>query len=206
MRFRHSTAAAVCVLTAGLAAAGCESGSSGGAAATPAANASSSAQAGSTASTAASSPGTQAGATRGTCQPGNLSFALGAKTKARGSQSQTTQAVDLTNKGSSACTMNGFPGVNLVGVAKGQQDYSWPLARHSGSHSKVRLQPGRTAHFDVTYVPTSSGNIDSITVTTMVITPPDDVTHAELAWAPFVLLQDGATHPGTYISPVVPGS
>lgn len=208
MRFGNSTAAAVCVLAAGLAVGGCEagssSGSSGGPALTPAANASSSPQAGSASSAVASPPGTQAGPARGTCQPGNLSFALGARTS--GSRSQTTQTVDLTNRGSSACTLDGFPGVDLVGVARGQQNYRWPLARRSRRYSKVRLQPGGTAHFDVIYLPTTSGNINSITVTKMVITPPKDDTQAELAWGPFVQLQDGARHPGTYISPIVSGS
>ena len=209
MRFRNSTAAAVCVIAAGLALGGCESGSSGGssggAAATPAANVGSSAQPGSASSATASAPGTQAGVAGGTCQPGNLSFALGARTKT-GSQSQTKQVVELTNKGSSACTMDGFPGVDLVGVARGKQNYRWSLARQSGRYSKVRLKHGRTAHFDVIYLPTSSGNIDNITVIKMVITPPKDTTQAELTWSPFVLLQDKAAHPGTYISPIVPGS
>jgi len=40
----------------------------------------------------------------------------------------------------------------------------------------------------------------------LVITPPNDSTHAELTWHQPVLLQDGATHPGTYISPVLPGA
>jgi hypothetical protein len=223
MRFRNSTAAAVCVLAAGLALGGCETGSSGGSVATPAANASLSAPAGGASSAAASSPGaqagaasspgtqpgaagTQAGAAHGTCQPGNLSFALGAQAKAPGSRSQTRQTVDLTNKGSSACTMNGFPGVDLVGVARGKQNYSWSLARRPGRHSKVRLKPGGTAHFNVIYLPSSSGNINNLTVTKMVITPPNAFTQAELAWSPFVLLQDGATHPGTYMSPIVSGS
>ena len=114
--------------------------------------------------------------------------------------------MDLTNKGSSACTMDGFPGVDLVGVARGKQNYSWSLARLPGRHSKVRLKPGGTAHFEVVYLPTSSGNINNITVTKMVITPPNDYTQAEVTWSPFVLLQDKATHPGTYISPIVSGS
>jgi hypothetical protein len=205
MRFRNATVAAACVLAAGLAIGGYEASRSSGPASGPAANASPSVPAGS-ASPAAASSGTHTGAAHGTCQPGNLTFALGAKTKASGSQSQTTQAVDLTNKGSSACTMDGFPGVDLVGVARGQQHYSWSLARRSGAHSKVRLRPGGTAHFDVTYLPISPGNINSITVTKMVITPPNGGTRAELTWSPFMLLQDKATHAGTYISPIVPGS
>ncbi len=34
----------------------------------------------------------------------------------------------------------------------------------------------------------------------------NDDTQAGLAWGPFVQLQDGARHPGTYISPIMPGS
>jgi len=210
MRFRKSTAAVACVLAAGLAVGGYEfarhSGSSGG----PAANASPSVRAGIGSSAAAASTGTragtQAGAAHGTCQPGDLSFALGAKTTSSGSQSQATQVVELTNKGSSACSLDGFPGVDLIGVARGQQNYRWSLARQSGGHSKVRLRPGGTAHFDVTYLPIASGNINGITVTKMMIRPPNDDTQAELTWSPFVLLQDKAAHPGTYISPIVPGS
>jgi Protein of unknown function (DUF4232) len=102
--------------------------------------------------------------------------------------------------------MNGFPGVDLVGVARGKQGYSWSLARRSGRHSEVRLKPGGTAHFNVTYLPTSSGNIGNMTVTKMVITPPNALTQAGLTWSPFVLLQDGATRSGTNISPIVSGS
>jgi len=39
-----------------------------------------------------------------------------------------------------------------------------------------------------------------------VITPPNDYTQAELTWNQAVVLQDAATHPGTYIMPVVSGS
>ena len=91
-------------------------------------------------------------------------------------------------------------------MARGQQHYSWSLARRSGDYSKARLRPGGAAHFDVTYLPVASGNINSITVTKMMITPPGDDTQAGLTWSPFVLLQDGATHPGTYVSPIVSGS
>jgi hypothetical protein len=114
--------------------------------------------------------------------------------------------VDLTNKGSSACTMDGFPGVDLVGVVNGQQNYTWPLARSSASYSEVTLQPGGTAHFDLTYLVGASGNSGNITVAKMVVTPPNAYSQAEVAWSQLVILQDGATHPGTYITPVVSGS
>jgi hypothetical protein len=49
--------------------------------------------------------------------------------------------VDLTNTGSSACTLAGFPGVNLVGAADGKQDFTWSLVRQSARYRMV-THPG----------------------------------------------------------------
>jgi hypothetical protein len=205
MRFRTSTTTALCVLAAGLAVGGCTSSSSSSASGTPATSAST--QTGAATSTAtstpASSPSTQAAGSGGACQAQNLSFALGAKT---GTSGQSTQAVVLTNKGSAACTMTGFPGVDLVGAANGQQNYSWPLERQTVSYSRVTLPPGGTAHFNLIYLPSTPGDGTDITVAKMVITPPNTYTQAQLTWNQSVLLQDAATHPGTYISPVASGA
>lgn len=208
MRFRTSMSVTLCVFAVGLGVAGC---SPGGSSSTSSGSATdSSTNSGS--STPATAQQSQAAASGGLCQPANLSITLGAKT---GGTSQTTQVVDLTNKGSSACTMQGFPGVNLVGVANGQQNYTWPLTRSSASYasesnqgiSKVTLQPGGTAHFDLRYLPGAPGdNNKLINVDKMVITPPNDYSHAEVTWQQDVVLQDAATHPGTYIMPVVSGS
>jgi hypothetical protein len=206
MQFRTSTAAAL-VLAAGLTVGGCAStgshGPSGGAATAPAANTDSNTQAAGATSTATSS---QAAGTSGSCQAANLSFALGAKSGGAGQASQTTQAVDLTNKGSSACTMDGFPGVDLVGAANGQQNFSWSLQRLSASYAQVTLQPGGTAHFNLVYQPSASGDAGDITVDKLVLTPPNSFTQADVTWNQSVLLQDGATHPATYITPVVSGA
>jgi len=133
-----------------------------------------------------------------------LSFALGAKTGAAGQQ--TTQVVDMTNKASSACTMRGFPGVDLVGTANGQQNYSWPLERSSAKYSQVTLQPGGSAHFNLTYLPFAAGGGSDIVVAKLVLTPPNTFTQAHVTWNQKVLLQDGATHPGTFIGPVTAGA
>jgi hypothetical protein len=114
-------------------------------------------------------------------------------------------APPLTNKGSSACTLDGFPGVNLTGIANGQQNFTWSLVRQSVSYSVVTLQPGGTAHFGLIYLPGTSASTD-ITVNRLVMTPPNDYAQAELTWNQSVVLQDAATHPGTYITPVVAGS
>jgi Domain of unknown function (DUF4232) len=203
MRFRASTGIAVSIAAAGLAVAGCTSGNSGSpsgaSSGSPAASTGSSA----TASGPSASPSAQAAGGGSTCQPASLSFALGARS---GSSTQRTQTVDLSNKGSSACTLAGFPGVDLVGAAQGQQNFTWSLTRQSASYSTVTLTPGATAHFSVVYLPGTAGGSGSMSVFKMVITPPNDFTQAEVTWSQAVVLQDGATHPGTYITPVVPGS
>ena len=204
MRFRTSTAAAAGVLAAGLAIAGCSSSGSTTSSAGAGSTATSTVTATATAvSTPPSSPSVQAAGTGHLCQVADLQLTLGAKS---GSASQTTQAVVLTNQGSAACTMNGFPGVDLVGAANGKQDYSWSLVRQSASYSRVTVAPGGTAHFNLIYLPDVAGDGIDFKVTTLVITPPNTFSHVNLTWKQAVLLQDGATHPGTYISPVVSGS
>jgi hypothetical protein len=203
------------VFAAGLAIAGCSSSGSSGSSATAGSTATATSTAGSAVTatatatpTAASTPASastsvQAAGAGRSCQVANLRLALGAKS---GSSSQMTQAVDLTNKGPAACTMNGFPGVDLVGAANGKPDYTWSLQRQSASYSRVTVAPGGTAHFNLIYLPNVAGDGTDFKVTTLLITPPNTFSHAGLAWPQAVLLQDGATHPGTYISPVVSGS
>lgn len=101
--------------------------------------------------------------------------------------------------------MAGFPGVDLVGAANGKQDYTWSLVRSSARYSTVTVRPGASAHFDLTYLPGVAGDGTNITVVKMIITPPNAYTQAELTWNQSVLLQDGATHPGTYLTPVMSG-
>jgi hypothetical protein len=207
MKVYPVTATALTLAAAGFIVAGCSTSSSSPAATsattqvTSSAAASSTAQAGSaTAAPSASQPAQAAGSA--TCQTGSLGYALGAAT---GTSSQRTQIVDLTNKGSSACTLEGFPGVNLTGTANGQANYSWSLVRQSARYSAVTLQPGGTAHFGLVYLPGTSASTD-IAVSTLVMTPPNDYSHTELTWNQSVVLQDAATRPGTYVTPVVAGS
>jgi hypothetical protein len=204
----------LCAFAVGLGAAACSpsdpGSSSAAASATSATNPGSTGQAG----TASAAPQSQAATRVSRCQPANLSFTLGAKVGAT-STTQPAQVVDMTNKGASACTMEGFPGVNLVGASGGQENYTWPVTRASASYAsqsqqgiaEVTLRPGQTAHFELRYLPGVTGDGNRlINVTRMVITPPNDYTQAELTWHQDVVLQDAATHPGTYLMPVVSGS
>lgn len=205
MKSHHIAAVATGLAAAGLAVAGCSPSSSTAASSTVTASPGSSTAAPGSATRAAqsASPASsrQAPAGGATCQAAQLSYTLGALT----GTSQRTQVVDLTNKGSAACTLQGFPGVDLHGAANGQQDFTWSLVRQSAAYSAVTLAPGQTGHFSLIYLPGTSASTD-MTVVKLVITPPNAYTQAELTWNQSVVLQDGATHPGTYITPVVAGS
>jgi hypothetical protein len=209
LRAPLTTAAAACAIGAALLAGGCRSAASTGPAASSVESTqSSSADTAGAPSAPASSGGNASGSGSGgsaagtACQASNLTFALGATSGA----GQITQPVNMTNSGSAACTMDGFPGVDLVGVANGQENYTWPLVRSSASYAKVTLQPGATAHFDLLYLPAGSGTSTAMTVLKLELTPPNTFTQAQVTWNRSVLLQDGATHPGTYITPVVAGA
>ncbi|GHJ39788.1 hypothetical protein Sm713_53970 [Streptomyces sp. TS71-3] len=105
----------------------------------------------------------------------------------------------MTNNGSGACTMNGYPGVDLVGGGK-----TWSLSRQTSvSPHAVTVKPGGSTSFTITYLPFTEGSGQKLDVKTVVVTPPNETTSAKVAWdfQP-VLLQDGATHPGTFVGPV----
>jgi hypothetical protein len=148
------------------------------------------------------------------CLPVNLHFALGNSSQ-RG-QNQWAQAVDMTNHSSATCTMDGVPGVDLLGDTDSQQSYDWTLVASSANGAKVTLRPGATAHFDLVYLSgdLASGGADEnvIAVHRMVITTPgqpdkgDATIQGSLDWAQSVVLQDAASHPGTYVMPVASGA
>lgn len=138
-----------------------------------------------------------------TCQVSKLRYSLGVR---RGNPGQRIQVVKLTNKGRSTCSLRGYPGVDLIGTVPDKKDFRWSLARQKAHYWTVTLKPGRTAHFDLIYLPAEPGDGADIQVTKIEITPPNDCRHGTLRWHRSVLLQEGATHPGTYISPVWPGA
>jgi hypothetical protein len=138
-----------------------------------------------------------------TCAEAQLRYSFGGR---YGNPTQRIQVIKLTNKGSSACTLRGFPGVELIGTVLKTKNYRWPLVQQRAHYSTVTLRPGRTAHFNLIYLPFAAGDGNPIAVREIVIIPPNDSRHATLTWHQQVLLQDAATHPGTYNSPVVPAA
>ncbi|MFJ8312366.1 MULTISPECIES: DUF4232 domain-containing protein [unclassified Streptomyces] len=215
---RTAPVAAIAVLTAGLALTACGGSGSGKVAGsdTPSSTGSGSTgtAAGSTGadggrSMAPSGGGTGGGTNAGTdtgadhggnhCSTAQLAFGVSPSSGARSDGSQGTVTVTLTNKGTKSCAMKGYPEVDLVGGAT-----RWPLTRGTAeSPSTVTVRPGATTTFNIFYLPFTKGGGQEFQPKSIVITPPNETHSHTLPWTySSVLLQDGATHPGTYISPV----
>jgi hypothetical protein len=111
------------------------------------------------------------------------------------SNQQQTAGIAVHNRSGHTCLAGGFPGVDLNGGS-----VTWSLARKSAHYSPIALHPGDTTDFKITFQPEPQGTWTPKTVT---VTPPNETTSATLAW-PWgpVLLQDGATHPVTYVGPI----
>ncbi|MGV9555299.1 DUF4232 domain-containing protein [Streptomyces sp. NPDC003401] len=157
-----------------------------------------------TAATAA--PASAAAPTR--CHTADLKagFALGDDAKPQmGQTGEQTQAyVWFTNRSERTCTLSGFAGVDMVGAQK--TDGTWSLARSSQKPVKITLGQGDTVDFGITLLPVaaSTPQAEKFVPSKFLVTPPNETEHFTLTW-PFggqILKQDGATHPGTYLSPV----
>ncbi|MER6433364.1 DUF4232 domain-containing protein [Streptomyces sp900105245] len=128
------------------------------------------------------------------CRTRDLTFEMGGVIAG----DQQSFPVVLTNKGTTACTMRGFPGVDLRSASG-----SWSLARSGSTPRTVTLAPGKTAEFTVTYAPWEEGDGEEFKAHSLVVTPPGETTSKTLAWpGDSVLRQDAATSPGTYVGPV----
>jgi Protein of unknown function (DUF4232) len=154
---------------------------------------------GSSDSSEASSTGSGTSAESERCHTAGLSFSVAPGSGAQEVGSAGAVVIKMTNKGSSTCTMNGYPGVDLVGGGK-----TWSLSRQTSvTPHAVTVKPGGSTSFTITYLPFTAGSGQKLDVKTVVVTPPNETTSAKVAWdfQP-VLLQDGATHPGTFVGPV----
>lgn len=197
---RPAAAAAMAAVAAMVGAAGCGSAGHGAASSAPPTVTASPASDASAATTApATAPAAAAG---GRCHTAGLSVTLGAPQGQPGQQ--RTVGVVFTNTSGASCTMHGYPGVNLVQTASDQ----WSLVRQVAPVGTVTLAPGASAHATLTFYQWSATvpNVKFVPAQVLV-TPPDETTHATIGWLPGVIVvrQDGATHPLTYIGPVVAG-
>ncbi|WP_063713027.1 DUF4232 domain-containing protein [Nocardia jiangxiensis] len=107
--------------------------------------------------------------------------------------------VVLTNK-AAACTVQGFPGVDLTGPKDPTFGATYSLPRQAVSAQPLTVQPRNAVVAILTYQP------GDWVPTTLVVTPPDTITQLRVPWPSGVGVarQDGATHPGTYIGSLSP--
>ncbi|MEV6006104.1 DUF4232 domain-containing protein [Streptomyces sp. NPDC051976] len=111
-----------------------------------------------------------------TCLTAHLGFGYGPDSGAQSVGSPGAVVIKLTNKGTSTCVMDGFPGVDLhtnYGVIS--------VPRTKRAHHQVTLKPGASTLFDLNYMPNSSGGT-GVKVSTMVITPPNETHSHSMPW------------------------
>jgi len=121
-----------------------------------------------------------------------------------GEEPQVSFEVVLTNTAPEACTLQGYPGVDLVGPDNPTWGPTFSLPRQDGDPQPVTLAPGASAGSLVRFLPEQGGGWVPDTI---VVTPPDSTTQLEVPWITggiAVFRQDGATHPGSYIAPLEP--
>lgn len=142
---------------------------------------------------------------QGWCGTESLSLSTGEFTSTE-SVSQDQLELILTNTSQQSCTLQGYPGVDLVGADVPTLGPVFSVPRAAGSPQPFTLAPGASATSALTVLAPSLPE-DFWLPTSIVVTPPDATTQLEVPWiSPYfaVLRQDAATHPGTYVGPLEP--
>jgi hypothetical protein len=138
------------------------------------------------------------------CGADFLSLSTGALT-ATEYVGQSQLPVVLTNVSQQSCTLQGYPGVDLVGPEDPMWGSVYSLPRQNGDPQPLILQPGASATSILTFG--EPPGPDRWVPTSIVVTPPDAVSQLQVPWIPgdiAVQRQDGATHPATFIGPLQP--
>jgi hypothetical protein len=111
----------------------------------------------------------------------------------------------FVNTGTAACRMTGFPGVDLLGPPDPTFGPKYQVPRASAAVSAVTVAPGSSAHAVLHFL-TPQGGTRWIPAR-ISVTPPGATRQLASAWPGIaVLRQDAATHPGTYVGPVLAGA
>jgi hypothetical protein len=148
------------------------------------------------------SPTASANAPR--CATTSLDVALGDIKQTVNTQYQVP--IIFTNVSAQPCSLLGFPGTDFG--AAGAQPVS--LVRTPAKPIRVSLIPGARAHAVLTFLTGPDPTCDAggpWIPSTLTVTPPDDTTSVQIPWPGGSVddCQTGATHPGSFIGPVLAG-
>lgn len=127
-------------------------------------------------------------------------------TSAPGSPGDATQIhfdVIVTNTSSQSCSVQGYPGVDLIGPDDPMWGPDYQLPQQVGDPQPITLAPGAAAASRLTFLPDPNGWVP----TTIAVVLPNAPGRLEIPWIAGgvpVFRQDSASHPGTYIGPLRP--
>ncbi|MFJ4963404.1 DUF4232 domain-containing protein [Streptomyces sp. NPDC088729] len=119
---------------------------------------------------------------------------------------QTSAVLLLTNTGKRTCTVKGHMGVDLIAANKDR----WSLARQKKVSERITLRPGTATMAELTFLPWNAeeqegSGAEEFKPVKVAMTPPNTTTTTTVSW-PWpslgLIRQDGATHPGTWVSPL----
>nr|WP_269857556.1 DUF4232 domain-containing protein [Streptomyces sp. RPT161] len=176
------------------------SGSSSSASGASQATAGSGAGGTATAGTASGSQGSAGGgsgagggsAAGAACRTANLSFS------SSGGMAEGEVLINLKNVGSRACSLHGFPGVDLKG-----RDGTVSAGRSKMAAPTVTLSAGQSTNFTLHYPPNNSGG-SGVTFTSVVVTPPNE-THSHTMSLGINVPADSNSAPTITVDPVGAG-
>jgi hypothetical protein len=142
------------------------------------------------------------------CTTGVLHISFGAQTKVATSQFQLP--VVFTNTASEPCYLQGFPGVDFFGDGGGNLG-TVSLVRTPATPQRVTIASGASAHAMLTYLEgpdVCDADGQAWSPAGVNVTPPNSTVTVELFFPGNSVddCQTGATHPGSYIGPVVAGA
>ncbi|MET9595262.1 DUF4232 domain-containing protein [Streptomyces sp. NPDC006516] len=118
----------------------------------------------------------------GTCRTSDLSFS------SSGGMAEGEVLINLKNTGSAACSMRGFPGLDLEG-----KDGTVSAERSDRSAPTVTLAPGEGTNFSL-HFPPGTGDGSGVTFTSALVTPPNETHAHRMSLAVGVPVDAGTAH------------
>ena len=125
--------------------------------------------------------GADAGAGSDSCKTSQLGFS------SSHGMAEGSLIVNLKNNGSAACTLQGFPGVDLK-----SKDGALSATRSKLAPEKVGVKPGEETRFTLSYPPNGSGG-SGATFTSLIVTPPGETHSHSLPVSINVPVSDGSS-------------